>query len=362
VSGTFKFKNSGAALLKIEQPKPSCGCTVASLKKDSLEPGESGEIPFTLNLGRYKTHLEKHITVNSNDPQTPQVSLTVKGDYTPLYDIAPTMLTANIPLGGKDTNQFLTITRTDGKPLPALKFQPSKPWITAKVEPSPKPDDVSVRVRVELQSDGAPRRLNEYIQVYAADQTNILLSSVMVSGRIMGELTLSPEALYWSVTDPVKMKTDRPEALITRRLTIKASKGQEFTVKNAQSSIKGIDLELVAREWKKPVQPGKPEEMEKGYELIAKMIEIPEKTIVGNVTLETSLASQPKIDVPIQVYVFQPPQVQPQTKASIQPAPGPGLLNPKIVQPAPPARLTTNAVQRTVVLPANPPPLPPASK
>src|SRR5205823_13684296 len=141
ISGVFKFKNAGDAVLKIEQPKPSCGCTVAGLKKDTLEPGENGEISFTLNLGRYKTHLEKHITVNSNDAQTPQVSLTVKGDYTPLYDIAPMSLAANIPQGGKETNQFITITRTDGKPLPALKIQPSKPWITAKLKPGTKPDE-----------------------------------------------------------------------------------------------------------------------------------------------------------------------------------------------------------------------------
>ena len=89
VSGTFKFKNAGDAVLKLEQPKPSCGCTVATLKSDTVNPGENGEIGFTLNLGRYKAHLEKHITVTSNDPQTPHVELTVKADYTPLYDVAP---------------------------------------------------------------------------------------------------------------------------------------------------------------------------------------------------------------------------------------------------------------------------------
>src|SRR5437868_5672526 len=86
VSGTFKFKNTGDAILKLEQPKPSCGCTVATLKSDTLKPGENGEIGFTLNLGRYKAHLEKHISVASNDPQTPRVELTIKADYTPLYD------------------------------------------------------------------------------------------------------------------------------------------------------------------------------------------------------------------------------------------------------------------------------------
>jgi len=47
VSGVFKFKNIGDGILKLEPPKPSCGCTVAELKPDTLQPGETGELPFT---------------------------------------------------------------------------------------------------------------------------------------------------------------------------------------------------------------------------------------------------------------------------------------------------------------------------
>ena len=55
--------------------------------------------------------------MKSNDPQTPEVSLTIKADYTPLYDINPMTLAPNLAFGVNDTNQFTTITRTDGKPL-----------------------------------------------------------------------------------------------------------------------------------------------------------------------------------------------------------------------------------------------------
>src|SRR5580692_4305940 len=68
VSGVFKFKNVGNSVLKLEPPKPSCGCTVAELKPDTLAPGESGEVAFTLNPGLSRATLEKHIAVTSNDP------------------------------------------------------------------------------------------------------------------------------------------------------------------------------------------------------------------------------------------------------------------------------------------------------
>jgi len=51
VSGVFKFKNAGDAVLKLEPPKPSCGCTVAQLKTNALPPGATAELSFTLNLG-----------------------------------------------------------------------------------------------------------------------------------------------------------------------------------------------------------------------------------------------------------------------------------------------------------------------
>ncbi len=72
VTGMFKFKNTGDAILKLEPPKPSCGCTVAELTPDTLAPGASGELRFTLNLGQVRAIMEKHIAVLSNDPRPPK--------------------------------------------------------------------------------------------------------------------------------------------------------------------------------------------------------------------------------------------------------------------------------------------------
>jgi hypothetical protein len=49
VSGVFKFRNTGDGILKVEPPKPSCGCTIAELKPDTLPPGATGELRFTID-------------------------------------------------------------------------------------------------------------------------------------------------------------------------------------------------------------------------------------------------------------------------------------------------------------------------
>ena len=294
VSGVFKFKNTGDGILKVEPPKPTCGCTIASLKPDTLSPGESGELAFTLNLGRARAQLEKHIAVPSNDPQTPEVSLTIKADYTPLYDLNPMTIAPMLAFGVNENAQFTTLTRTDGKPLHIVKLEASKPWITATVEPGAKVDETTARIRVAIQRDGPPRRFSEFVQIYTAEQTNTPASSIYLYGQVMGEVSLSPEALYWSITGATNTPAERPEAQITQRVTIRSAAGKAIELKNPQSTIKGIKVELVTKE------------AGKVYELVARLEEVPASTVSGNVSFETSVAAQSRIEVPVIVNVFKP--------------------------------------------------------
>lgn len=294
VTGVFKFKNTGDEVLKLEQPKPSCGCTLTALKTDTLKPGESGELPFTLHLGQAKAVFDKRIAVKSNDPATPEVSLVIKADYTPLYEVSPLTLSPKLAFGVNDLAQSTTITRTDGKPMRIAKLDTSKPWIKATVEASAKPDSATASIRVAIEREGAPRRFNEYVHVYAVGQTNMPVASIYVYGQIMGEISLVPEALYWSVTDATKVTETRAEAMVVRRVTIRSANGKAMTLKNPQSSIKGIKVELTMKE------------SGQVYEMVARLDELPAATVSGNISFETSVMSQARIEVPVIVNVFKP--------------------------------------------------------
>jgi hypothetical protein len=294
VSGSFKFQNTGDGVLKLEPPKPSCGCTVAEVKPDTLPPGATGELPFSLNLGYYRGNLEKHITVKSNDPKTPEVSLSIKVDYTPLYELTPMTLSPNLAFGMDETNLFTTLARTDGKPLQITKLETSEPWIIATLAPGVSKDDTTARIQISIKRDGPPRRFNEFVHVYTAGQSNAPASSVYIYGEVSGEVSVTPEALYWSIVDSAKTVKERPANLITQHVTIRSASGQEIELKNPQSSIQGIKLEL------------KPEADGKAYELIARLDDVPSSTISGNVSFETSVAAQPRIQLPVIVNVFNP--------------------------------------------------------
>ncbi len=294
VTGVFKYKNIGGGPLKIEPPKPSCGCTVVELKPDTLQPGESGELSFALVPGPLRAILEKHIAIKSNDPQTPEVSLAIKLDYTPLYEVLPITLAPKLPFGSTNAEVFTSIARTDGKPLLITKLEATKPWITATLDPAASMSDSTGRIHVVVQREGTPRRFNEFVHIYVAGQTNTPVSSIYIYGQVLGEVTLAPESLYWSVTDAQKTAAERPEAVVVKRVSIRSATGKPFELKNPRSTVQGIKVELVS----------KAEGTE--YELVAKLDELPASTVGGNVSVETSVAAQPRIEVPVIVNIFKP--------------------------------------------------------
>ncbi len=293
VSGIFHFKNTGTGVLHVDPPKPSCGCTAAQVIPDTLPPGAAGQIPFTLNLGFNRGRLVKHIAVHSNDPLTPEVSLTIQVDYTPLYNLDPLAISPNIAYGMQATNEFSTLTRTDGKPLQILRLETSKPWITATVEPGGGAEATNARIRVLINRDGPPHRFNEYVHIYTAGQPAIPASSIYLYGEVLGEVSTTPEALYWSINDSTNTPVQRPESLIIQHVNIHSASGQPLALKNPQSTIKGLNVTLV------------PQADGLAYDLIARLDNVPATTVSGNVSFETSVAAQPRIEVPVIVNVFK---------------------------------------------------------
>jgi hypothetical protein len=74
---SFSFENAGGSLLTIEKIRTSCGCTAALASKESLKPGEKGDIEVTFNTRGYSGEVSKYIYVYTNDPKNPRVMLSV---------------------------------------------------------------------------------------------------------------------------------------------------------------------------------------------------------------------------------------------------------------------------------------------
>lgn len=96
VDHTFKFTNSGTQPLVITNAKGSCGCTVPEYPKDSIQPGQSGEIKVIFNSAGKKGKQHKTVTLTTNTEAGAEI-LNIKGEVLPKAEATTTVTTTTTP-------------------------------------------------------------------------------------------------------------------------------------------------------------------------------------------------------------------------------------------------------------------------
>jgi hypothetical protein len=294
VSGVFKFKNAGDGVLKIEPPKPSCGCTDAKVTPDTLAPGESGEITYKINLDHPTGQVQKHIAIYSNDPKTPDVDLVMQMDCTPLYELAPAVLRILLPPDKTEVQASFTITRNDGKPAGIERLTSSQKWVSAALDSSVKPEASADKVNVTVHRPTAPAtKIVANIQLWANGQTNEPVETLLTWCEIQGQLTVTPAQIYWVIPNYGSSITNYPADSLTHTLKLKSVGDQPVQIKNVTSSIKGMSTQVVSTD------------AGKTFDLVLKFDALPSEFTNGIVTVETASTSLPKLQVPVTVAVSQ---------------------------------------------------------
>ena len=85
----FTIKNVGDAPLKFPCIRKTCGCFELACDKTELKPGESVAIKVSVIKESIFHSFDKHIFVETNDPNTPVLRFRVSGTAKPLAEIAP---------------------------------------------------------------------------------------------------------------------------------------------------------------------------------------------------------------------------------------------------------------------------------
>lgn len=72
---TYTVRNEGGSPLRIEKVSTSCGCTKATIERDTIAPGDSAELRVIMDPTEDNLYgdLLRVIYVRSNDPDNPEV-------------------------------------------------------------------------------------------------------------------------------------------------------------------------------------------------------------------------------------------------------------------------------------------------
>jgi len=147
----YKYKNTGDKPVKISSVRASCGCTTAALAKDTVAPGESGEITATFTIGNRIGTQKKTITVVTDDQPEPTL-LTLNATIPQLLEVQPTFLFWSV----NDTLEPKTISVVVGKDFPVKKLNVTSTDKSIKTEVGPGASDKAFKITVTPTESGRP--------------------------------------------------------------------------------------------------------------------------------------------------------------------------------------------------------------
>ena len=161
----------------IENVRTSCGCTAALVSAKRVAPEEEGEIRVTFDsTGRLgKSH--KKVTVWSNDPDAPKVTLTMSGTVWSEVEVTP----PRIGFGDVDR---ATLDSASGK---GEKKEDLRPW-----------REVHVRFRTNPKL-----RVTEAVASSNAVEVEVMPRAVEDSGEDVVRIGITPEAPIGLLTEDV---------------------------------------------------------------------------------------------------------------------------------------------------------------
>ncbi len=289
VANEFLIKNVGDEPLVISDVKTSCGCTVAKLEKNTLNPGEETKISASLNLKGKQGPQSKKITVMSNDGQQPNYYLEFTGVATPTIMIVPKLLTFGQIKDNELHTQSLTIKSMKADHAFSIEqiVVPENSPFTADYEVIEAGKEY--RITATTISNLADGTINGRFSVMTDDPEHKILN-VGVFGNVIGELHVRPDAIN------IRANTAADAPLATQFLQILPGRTANFELLDVIAPIPGMKAELIKR---------------KDNDYHVKVSEMPvDMTLDGKeLIVTTNLPQKPEIRIPFRVTPAAPVRV-----------------------------------------------------
>ena len=132
----FKYENTGKTAIHFKSVKASCGCTATQTQKETVNPGEKGEITATFNFGdRVGPQPPKTVTVQTDEPPPAQSTmiLTLHADIPQSVEVKPAFVYWTT--GEEPKPKKVSIKAAKDFPVKNITVKSNSQVFESKVEP-----------------------------------------------------------------------------------------------------------------------------------------------------------------------------------------------------------------------------------
>ncbi len=277
----FTVANHGQSDLEITQVKPSCGCTVPHWDK-LVQPGKEGTIDAEVHTEHFRGAIQKHLTVISNDPQHPELELSLTATITPLVQIQPGPV-AMLSVDDKPVTQVFTLERTGGQPMKIVQVSPVAPYLKTEVSPLPGAGRYQLTVTATTDTPMGRSPTPILVKTDLPKAGDVVLTVIVDRG-----IVTTPPLVYWSLPSAELKAPVQGVVMITRQQ-------HPFHVKSVAVDDPKLQAKL------ETVQEGKEYRVTVSY-AGGWVGDRTQKTL----TVTTDDAKQPEIKVPVLATVQRP--------------------------------------------------------
>lgn len=154
ISHAFEIKNTGGLPLKIEHVHTECGCTVTSVPQNEIPSGNHDEVGIECETMRSEGDMEKHATVYTNDPENPEMVLTVKGTVKRYTVVIPQGIVFGEVKRGAVVKRSVRIFQLSDNKLHLKKVEANEKFLNIETtwfsEPNKKGFNIEVALKPEV--------------------------------------------------------------------------------------------------------------------------------------------------------------------------------------------------------------------
>ena len=198
----FVFDNIYMEDIHVSGVRTSCGCTTPSVETPLLKTYEQGAILAHFNTDSMTGQHSATLTVTIDKPFFAEVQLQVRGNIRSDVVVEPGSVQFGSIDQGTGYSQTAAINYSGRGDWKVLDVKSANPHVTAKaIETGRSYGQVSYQLKVLVDQSTPAGYLNDYLMVVTNDATAQQIP-VLVEGRVMPNITVSPTALFMGVVQP----------------------------------------------------------------------------------------------------------------------------------------------------------------